>query len=95
MALATFALSGLPFTISSVATSTLLLLSTDHTHRARVVGTVGSIDAVTTAAAAGIAGLVAAVTGPLPVLAAAATIQMILGPLIAKQLREPGTGLDR
>lgn len=88
-AFAAFALSGLPFTISSVAAATLLLLSTKDTHRARVVGTVGGIDAAVTAVGAVVAGLVATATGPLPVLAVAAGIHMILGPLVASRLREP------
>jgi MFS family permease len=81
IAFATFLLAGAPFTISWVASNTLLVTSVPDQHRARTVGTTGNIYAIAMLSSAGISGILADAVGVLPVLATAATIQTIAGGL--------------
>ncbi|SDT42642.1 Transmembrane secretion effector [Microlunatus soli] len=79
-ALAVFALSGFPFTISWVAANTWLLANTDATHRGRVTGTTSTLNAIATAVFAGIAGAAAEIVPVVTVIGVAALIQTLAGP---------------
>lgn len=81
VAFATFLLGGAPFTISWVASNTLLVTSVPDRHRARAVGTTGNVYAVAMLSSAGVSGVLADGVGVLPVLAAAAAVQTIAGGL--------------
>ncbi|GAA1603246.1 hypothetical protein GCM10009804_69600 [Kribbella hippodromi] len=87
IAFATFLLGGAPFTISWVASNTLLVMSVPEQHRARAVGTTGNIYAVAMLSSAGISGVLADAVGVLPVLAAAAATQTIAGALFLAMSR--------
>jgi len=90
IAFATFLLAGAPFTISWVASNTLLVTSVPDQHRARAVGTTGSVCAVAMLSSAGISGVLADAVGVLPVLATAAVIQTLAGglfPVMSRRTR--------
>lgn len=79
LALATFLVSGAPFTVSFVSSNTLLITSVRESHRARAVGMMATIYAALMLATAAIAGLAADAIGVLPVLGVAATLQVLAG----------------
>lgn len=79
-ALAVFALSGFPFTISWVAANTWLLTNTEDRHRGRVTGTISTLNAAATAAFAAIAGAAAETLPVSTVLTGAAVIEALAGP---------------
>jgi MFS family permease len=80
-ALTTFLLAGFPFTISWVAANTWLLANTKPAQRGRVTGTTSTLNAAATATFAAVAGA-AAQTFPVPtVLAAAAGVEILAGPV--------------
>ncbi|GAB3838037.1 MFS transporter [Kribbella italica] len=81
VACATFLLAGAPFTISWVASNTLLVTSVPAEHRARAVGTTGNVYAAAMLSSAGVSGVLADAIGVLPVLATAATVQTVAGGL--------------
>jgi MFS family permease len=81
IAFASFLLCGAPFTVSWIASNTLLVMSVPAQHRARAVGTTGNIYAVAMLSSAGLSGVLADAVGVLPVLAAAAATQTIAGAL--------------
>ncbi|MGI8415373.1 MAG: MFS transporter [Nakamurella sp.] len=83
VALGVFFVSGFPFTISWVATNTLLLIGTEESHRARTVGVMGSLYAAVTLIAAAGAGIAAALFGTPAVLIVAACFQIAAGPIFA------------
>lgn len=73
LALATFLVSGAPFTVSLVSSNTLLIASVRESHRSRAVGMMATIYAIFMLVSAAIAGLAADASGVLPVLGVAAT----------------------
>jgi MFS family permease len=79
LTIATFLLAGAPFTVSFVSSNTLLITSVRESHRARAVGMMANIYAALMLATAAIAGLAADAIGVLPVLAVAATLQVLAG----------------
>lgn len=81
VALAAFAVSGFPWTVSWVSCQTLLLISTDQLCRARTVGTIGSLYSAATLISAAATGFTASVFGPTSVLMVAAGIQIVAGPV--------------
>jgi MFS family permease len=81
VALLTVLLAGFPFTVSWVACSALVLLSTRHGRRARTVGTLGSLYAATMLLSAAVAGMAAEHVGTVAVLLVAAALQVAAGPV--------------
>ena len=79
-ALTVFALCGYPFTVSWVASNTLLLIQTRSDFRARVVGGINSLYAIIMLISAAASGIAADHLGVLAVIAAAAALQMIAAP---------------
>jgi MFS family permease len=88
LAFMSFLLAGAPFTISWVASNTLLVTSVPDQRRARAVGTTGNLYALTMLVSAGLSGIAADATGVLPVLAIAALVQTLAGALFVLMCRD-------